>query len=138
MSYVTKLINNVNNQVSENSEPKQVDFNIQSMKKAMTSLRDVNDGYVELLEDPQQIDEVFKTLLSMEDNFQQCIEAAESYLAECRRQCGSNRSSRKSGKFSISLSSTRSDIHKAQDPQEMKIEHGASTNVKIETTENQE
>jgi len=45
---------------------------------------------------------------------------------------------RKSGKFSISLSSTRSDRHKAQDPLEMEIKHPASTNVKIETSENQE
>ena len=138
MSYVTMLIHNVNKQVSENGEPKQVGFNIQSLKKAMTSFRDFNDGHFELLEDPQQIDEVFKTLLSMEDNFQQWIEAAESYLAECRRQSRSNRSSRKSGKFSISSSSTRSGMHKAQDPQEIKIEHCASTNVKTETTENQE
>ena len=70
MSYVTKLINDVNKQVSENGEPKQVNFNTQSLKKATISFRDFNDGYVELLEDSQQIDEAFKTLFSMEDNFQ--------------------------------------------------------------------
>ena len=136
MSYVTKLINNVNKQVSENGEPKQVDFNIQSLKKSMTSFRAFNDEYVELLEDSQEIDRVFMTLLGLEDNFQQCIEAAESYLAECRRESRSNRSSRKSGKYSISSSSTRSDRHKAQDPREIEIEHGASTKVKFETTAN--
>ena len=43
MSYVTKLINNVNKQVSDNGEPRQVDFNIQSLKKAMTSFLEFND-----------------------------------------------------------------------------------------------
>ena len=56
--------------MSENGEPKQVDSNTQSLKKAMISFQDINDGHVEILEDSQQIDEVFKTLLSMEDNFQ--------------------------------------------------------------------
>ena len=37
MSYVTKLINNVNKPVSGNGEPRQVDFNIQSLKIAMTA-----------------------------------------------------------------------------------------------------
>ena len=86
MSYVTRLINNVNKQVSENGEPRQVDFNIQSLKKAMTSFRDFNDEYVENLEDSDEIDRAFTTLLSTEDKFQQCIEAAESYLAQCRRK----------------------------------------------------
>ena len=138
VSYVTKLINDMTKQVSENGEPKQVDFNTQSLKKAMISFRDFNDGYVELLEDSQQIEEIFKTFFSMEDNFQQCIEAAESYLAECKKESRSNRSSRKSGKFSISVFSARNDRHKAQDSLEIEIKHGASTNVKIETTENQE
>ena len=81
MSYVTKLLNNVNKQVSENGEPRQVDFNIQSLKKAMTSFRDFSDEYVENLEASDEIDRAFTTLLSTEDTFQQCIEAAESYLA---------------------------------------------------------
>ena len=114
MSYVTKLINNVNKQVSENGEPRQVDFNIQSLKKAMTSFRDFNDEYVENLADSDEIDRAFTTLLSTEDKFQQCIEAAESYLAHCRRETSSNRSSGKSGKYSMSSSSTGSERRKPQ------------------------
>ena len=58
---MTKLINDVNKQMSENGELKQVDFNIQSLKKVMTNFRDLNDGNFELLEDSQPINEVFKT-----------------------------------------------------------------------------
>ena len=64
MSDMTKLKNNVNKQVSKNSEQRQVDFNIQSLKKAMTSFRDFNDEYVEHLEDSDEIDRAFTTLLS--------------------------------------------------------------------------
>ena len=155
MSYVTRLINNVNKQVSENGEPRQVDFNIQSLKKAMTSFRDFNDEYVENLEDSDEIDRAFTTLLSTEDKFQQCIEAAESYLAQCRRKTSSNRSSGKSGKYSMSSSSTGSDRRQPQnsagrekryhssecsaepDPREKKNEYGASTTVKNETSANE-
>ena len=77
MLYVTKLINNVNKQVSENGETRQVDFNIHSLKKAMTNFRDFNDEYVENLEDSDEIDGFFTTLLTTEDKFQQCIEAAD-------------------------------------------------------------
>ena len=80
----------MNKQVPESGRPKQVDFNIQSLKKAIISFQDFNDGYVELLEDSQQIDEVFKTLFSMEGNFQQCIKAAELHLAGCRRESRSS------------------------------------------------
>ena len=156
MSYVTKLINSVNKQVSDNAEPRQMDFNIQSLKKAMTSFRDFNDEYVANLEDSDEIDRAFATLLSTEDNFQQCIENAESYLADWRRETSSNRSSRKSGKYSMSSSSTGSDRRKPQDsmrrerryhasecpsetdPQEKKIVYGASTTVKNETSAYQE
>ena len=155
MSYVTRLINNVNKQVSENGEPRQVDFNIQSLKKAMTSFRDFNDEYVENLEDSDEIDRAFTTFLSTEDKFQQCIEAAESYLAQCRRKTSSNRSSGKSGKYSMSSSSTGSDRRQPQntagrekryhssecsaepDPREKKNEYGASTTVKNETSANE-
>ena len=51
MSYVMKMINSVNKQVSDNGDPRQMDFNIQSLKKAMTSFRDFNDEYVANLED---------------------------------------------------------------------------------------
>ena len=155
MSYVTRLINNVNKHVSENGEPRQVDFNIQSLKKAMTSFRDFNDEYVENLEDSDKIDRTFTTFLSTEDKFQQCIEAAESHLAQCRRETSSNRSSGKSGKYSMSSSSTGSDrsipqnsmgrerrYHSSEcsaepDPQEKKNEYGASTTVKNETIANE-
>ena len=115
MSYVTKLINNVLKQVSDNGEPRHIDFNIQSLKRAMSSFREFNDEYVKCLEDPMEIESVYTNLLSMEDDFQQCIEAAESYLAEWR----TNRSSRKSDKYSLSASSTRSD--KSSKTREMKI-----------------
>ncbi len=156
MSYVTKLINNVNKQVSENGKPRQVDFNIQSLKKAMTSFREFNDKYVENLEDSHEIDRAFTTLLNTEDNFQQCIAKAESYLADYRRETSSNRSSRKSGKYSMSSSSTGGDRRKPQDfmrrerryhasecsadtdPREKKIVPDASTTLKNKTAAYQE
>ena len=132
-----------------------MDFNIQSLKKAMISFRDFNDEYVENLEDSDEIDRAFTTLLSTEDKFQQCIEAAESYLAHCRRETSSNRSSGKSGKYSMSSSNTGSERRKQRstmgrerrhhssecsaepDHQEKKNEYGASTTVKNETTANE-
>ena len=66
---MTKLINNLNKQVSENGEPRQVDFNIQSLKKGMTSFQDFSYEYVENLEDFDEIDRAFTTLLCTEDKF---------------------------------------------------------------------
>ena len=76
-------------------------------------------------------------------------------LAHCRRKTSSNRSSGKSGKYSMSSSSTGSERRKPQssmvrerrhhssecsaepDHREKKNEYGASTTVKNETTANE-
>ena len=127
MSYVMKLITNVNKQMSDNCEWRQVDFNLQSLKKAIASFQDFNDEYVANLEVSDEIDRALKTLLGTEDNFQKCIAIAESYLADCRRETSSIRSFRKSGKYSMSSSSTRSDRHKSQDSMRReRIQKGAS------------
>eukprot|EP00794_Sanderia_malayensis_P002706 gene2706-3128_t len=68
MSYVTKLINNVNKQVAEDVEPGLLDFNIQSLKKAMTSFTNFNEEYVANLDDAAEIERAFMTLLNIEDN----------------------------------------------------------------------
>eukprot|EP00794_Sanderia_malayensis_P002620 gene2620-3033_t len=96
------------------------------------------------------------TLLNIEDNFQRCITNAESYLADCRRETSSIRSSRKSGRYSVSSSSTRSEKFKFQDftkrerrnpaswcfekiaPREKKIVYGDSAVLKNDTATNQE
>ncbi len=114
MAYVTKLINNVNIQVAENVEPRLLDFNLESLKKAMTRFTSFNDEYSFNLDGSEQFERAFKTLLSIEDNFQQCIANAESYLADCQSENSPTRSSRKSSRYSISSCSTRNEKMKPQ------------------------
>ncbi len=55
MSYVTKSINNVNKQVTDHVEQSLLDFNIQALKKVMTSFTRFDDEYLASLDDSEDV-----------------------------------------------------------------------------------
>ena len=77
ISYMIKLINVINKQVLDESETRQVEFNLQSFMKAMANFQQSNGEYVAVLGDSGEIERAFESLLSTEDSFQQCMARAE-------------------------------------------------------------
>ena len=122
MSYVTKLISVVNKQVLNKSELSQVGSNLLSLKKATTNFRNFNDEYVTVLEDPNEIEGAFESLINIEDNFQKCMRNAEKWLVDCKLQPELEGFSRKSGKYSITSSEAEEANCDRQDPVKREME----------------
>ena len=113
---MTKLIIIINKQVLDKSEARQVEYNLQSLKKAMVNFQQSNDEYAAVLEDSDEIERIFESLLSTEDNFQQCMAKVEKYLTDSKIQRESERFPQKSRKYSIASSKTEEESRGKQDP----------------------